>query len=136
MHPFGWTVSGRGGSYPQTAPAPCPHPSDSPHQLLPWASSLAVCHLCPAQTQAVVLTLWVISPAGASLIRVDTPGVATGRPAALNSHPGEPAMWLEEAELTWIFIIQLHIMGEIDLLWASHCIKAIMQMPPPLTFSF
>lgn len=37
-----------GGSSSQTAPALCSHPSDFPHQLLPWDSSLTVCHLCPA----------------------------------------------------------------------------------------
>lgn len=54
-----------GGFFPQTAPSPCLHPSDFPHQLLPGASSLTVCHLCPAETQAGVislsLSLWVIS---------------------------------------------------------------------------
>lgn len=47
-------------------------------------------------------------PAGAPLIRVDTPGVATGRPAAPSSHPGEPASGLEQrvtrAEFTWAII--------------------------------
>lgn len=51
-----------GASSPQTASAPCPHPCDSPHQILLQASSLAVCHLCPAVTQAGALPLWVIFP--------------------------------------------------------------------------
>ena len=51
-----------GASSPQTASAPCPHPCDSPHQLLLQASSLAVCHLCPAESQAGAPPLWVIFP--------------------------------------------------------------------------
>lgn len=51
-----------GGSPPQTAPALCPHFSDLPHQLKPRACNLAVCHLCPAETWAGALPLWVIFP--------------------------------------------------------------------------
>ena len=79
-----------GGSPPQTAPAPCPHPSDFPHRLPLRASSLAVCHLCPAENPGRRAPSLGNLPAGAPLIRVGAPGEATGRPAAASSHPGEP----------------------------------------------
>ena len=72
-------------------------------------------------------------PAGAPLIRVDTPGVATGRPAAPSSHPGEPASTITKAEFTWSYYLIIWIpcetdhseMSDVDLFYITHCMKTL-----------
>lgn len=76
---MGLSVAKGGGSSPQTAPAPCPHLSDLPHQLLPPGLPPHRVPSVPGGIPGSVLPLWVNLPARAPLIRASTPGGATGR---------------------------------------------------------